>query len=523
MKARRRERFPMTPHPEWTPLLEELERRRDVAFASGGPQRIAREHRYNRSTARERIHKLVDDGSFLEIGTFVTTPTEDGSLLASTFVCGLAEIGGRPVAIGAEDFCVEGGGTGVHLARYKGGWGGFIEEFAYGYRIPLVLLINGVGGSVLLQDAIGYPELQSANPTFPVFDLMERVPVLTAVLGPTAGSSAARAHVAHFSVMTKDNGCLFAGGPPVVKQALGLEIDKFALGGVDVQVRASGLINNQAANEDEALASIRTMLAYLPDHVGARPAVRAEWIANDQADILGIVPPSPRRTYDVHALIRCMVDQDSFFEIAPDFGRSVRTGLARIEGHVVGMLASDNRFLAGSLDVPSSLKQTQFVELCDRFHIPIVYLVDVPGFLVGPKAEEAGVLKFGAQALRAIQKAKVPVYTVQVRRSYGLGGVATGSTDPMSLRLIWPSAAWGDMPIEGGVEAAFRRELEAVAPEERAALKEALTKRFEAQTSIWRAVENFAVEEMVDPRDSRRYLARLIRLFYRRPLSGPAA
>lgn len=508
------------PHPDWQPLLDELERRRAIAMASGGPERVAREHRYNRSTARERILKLVDRDSFLEIGTFVTTPTKDGSLLASTYVCGLAEVDGRPVAVGAEDFSVEGGGTGVHLPRYKGGWTGFIEEFALGYRIPLLMLINGVGGSVILQDAIGYPELQAANPTYPMFDIMDYVPVLTAVLGPTAGSSAARAHLSHFSVMTKDNGCLFAGGPPVVKQALGLEIDKFTLGGVDVHVRASGLIDNQAADEDEALDMLRRVLSYLPGNVDERPATLSAWAADDQENILAVVPPSARRIYDAQALIRCIVDTDSFFEIAAEYGRSVRVGLARLEGHTVGMIASDNRFLAGSLDVSSSLKQTKFTELCDRFHIPVIYLADIPGFLVGPKAEEAGVLRFGSMALKAIQQAQVPVFTVQVRRSYGLGGVATGSMNPLSLRLSWPSASWGDMPIEGGIEAAFRADLDAVPPEERAALKEKLKERYDAQTSVWRAVENFSAEEMIDPRHTRGYLARLVRLYYRRPLSG---
>ena len=504
--------------PEWEALLSELDRRREIALASSGPERTAREHRYGRSTARERIAKISDPGSFLEIGTFVTTPTEDGSLLASTFVCGLCEIDGRPVAIGAEDYSVEGGGTGVHLARYKGGWGGFIEEFALGYKIPLVMLINGVGGSVILQDQIGYPELQSANPTYPMFDLLEHVPVLAAVLGPTAGSSAARAHISHFSVMTSDNGCLFAGGPPVVKQALGLDIDKFALGGVAIHTRASGLIDNHAENEDEAIAQVKRVLAYLPDNVSARPAARSEWRANDQEDLLTIVSPNLRRAYDVHALVRCLVDKDTFFEIAPDYGRSLRTGFARIEGHTIGVMASDARFVAGSLEVQSSLKQAKFVELCDRFHIPIAYLVDVPGFLVGPKAEEAGVLKFGAMALRAIQQAKVPVITVQVRRSYGLGGVATGSRNPMSIRLVWPSAAWGDMPLEGGVEAAFRGQLDAAPPEQRAALKAELTKRFEEQTSVWRAIEKFGAEEMIDPRDTRKYLARLVKLAHRKTL-----
>ncbi|MFL1526249.1 acyl-CoA carboxylase subunit beta [Pseudomonas sp. O230] len=507
-----------TMHPEWQQLLDELERRREVAMAGSGPDKIEREHRYGRSTARERIHKLADIGTFLEFGTFVLTPSEDGSPLASTYICGICDIDGRTVAIGAEEYSIEGGGTGVHLAKYKGGWSGFIEELAIGYKLPLVMLINGVGGSVLLQDEIGYPELQSANPTFPMFDLLEQVPVIAAVLGPSAGSSAARANISHFSVMTKDNGCLFAGGPPVVKQALGLEIDKFALGGADVHTRHSGLIDNQVANEDEALAAVKSVLSYLPDNIWNRTSIKDKWSAGDQNDLLSIVKPGLRHAYDTHALINCVVDEESFFEIAPDYGRSLRAGLARIEGHTVGILASDCRFMAGALDVPASLKQQKFVELCDRFHLPIVYFVDVPGFLVGPKAEEAGVLKFGSLALKAIQQAKVPVYTVQVRRSYGLGGVATGCSNPLSVRLAWPSAAWGDMPIEGGVEAAFKAKLNAVEPEERAALKQELTKKFEAQTSIWRTAERFGIEEMIDPRDTRKYLARLTRLAYRIPL-----
>lgn len=507
--------------PEWAALLDEMERRRAVALAAGGPDRIAREHRHGRSTARERILKIADPGTFLEVGTFVSTPTDDGSLLASTYVCGLCEIDGRPVAIGGEDFTVEGGGIAVHLPRPKGGWGGFIEEFAIGYRIPLVMLINGVGGSVMLQDALGYPELQSTNPTYPMFELLDEVPVVAAVMGPTAGSSAARAHMTHFSVMTKDNGCLFAGGPPVVKQALGLDVDKFTLGGADVHTRKSGLIDNVVADEAEAIAALKRMLSYLPSHKGEKSAPVADWQAHDQNDLFSIVSPSLRKSYDVQKLVSTIVDADSFFEIAPDYGRSVRTGMARIEGHTVGIIASDARFMAGALDSDSSLKQTKFTDLCNRFHIPVAYLVDVPGFLVGPRAEESGVLKFGAMALRSIQRADIPVFTVQVRRSFGLGGVATGNANPLSLRLVWPSAAWGDMPIEGGVEAAFRAELEKTPVEERAAMKAKLTERFAAQTSIWKALENFSAEEMIDPRETRRYLARLVKLYYRRPV-GPA-
>ena len=498
-------------HPGWAPLLAEMEQRRRIALAAGGESRIEREHRLGRTTARERITSLADAGSFLEFGTYVTTPTEKGNL-GPSFICGMAEIGGRPVAIGAEDFTVEGGAVGIHLQRPKGAWGGFIEEAALGFRVPLVLLMQGTGGSVMLQEIKGYPELQATKPMYPMFELLTEVPVLVAVLGPTAGSSAARAGLSHFSVMTKDNACLFAGGPPVVKQALGMTIDKMTLGGSDVHVKSSGLIDNLAENEAEALQQIRSVLTYFPQNVRSATSVSHTWQAGDQSELLSIVNPDGRWPYDAQALVRCIADTGSFFEVGAEFGQSLRTGFARFEGHVAGVVASDARHMAGALDAPSSQKQARFIETCDTFRIPIVYFADIPGFMVGPDAERTGTLKFAAQALRAIQQAKVPCFTVQVRRSFGLGGLATGNGHPASVRLAWPSGTWGDMPVQGGVEAAFKAELAAVPPAERAALKKKLEERFAAQTSIWRTVERFGVEEMIDPRDTRRYLVRLLRL-----------
>lgn len=502
----------------WEPLLEEISKRRDIAYQGGGQKRIHREHSHGRNSARERIDLLADKGSFLEFGTLVSTPTEDGSLLASTFVCGLAEIDGRPVAIGVEDFTVEGGGTGVHLTRYKGGWGGFIEELALGYKLPLILLMQGVGGSLILQQELGYPQLQAGNAVYPCFQLLDTVPVLAAVLGPTAGSSAARAHMTHFSVMSEDNGCLFAGGPPLVKQALGQDIDKYELGGADVQARQSGLINNVATDELNALKQVRDVLTYLPDHVGLKTQPSREWSEPDAEKILHIVSPNPRRTHDAIALINCIVDIDSFFEVGVGFGKSVRIGFARIEGHVVGICSSDNKHLGGALDSPSSEKQTHFISVCDIFHIPVVYIADVPGFIIGRDAEASGTLKYGAKTLHAIQTAKIPIYTLQVKRSYGLGGIATGNGNPTSVRIAWPSASWGDLPMEGGVEAAYKKELDAVPAEDRKKLRDELTQQFESQTSIWRTVEKFGVEEMIDPRETRKYLSRLLKLAHRLPV-----
>jgi acetyl-CoA carboxylase carboxyltransferase component len=497
---------------QWAPMLEEIATRRANALKLGGPERIERERRNGRSTARERIATLVDEGSFQEFGMISTTPDDDGSQKPTTFVCGIAKLDGNPIAVGAEDFTVVGGGVGVQLARFKGAWGGFIEELAYEYKIPLVLLMQGVGGSIAMQEAKGYPTLMSGWPVFPVFELLDRVPVVAAVMGPTAGSSAARAAISHFSVMSRPNGCLFAGGPPLVKQAVGIDIDKLDLGGAEVHTKQSGVIDNAADTEEEIFDQIRRFLSYLPSNVWHKPPHVPTDDPTDRScdDLLKIVTPNPRRPYNTHRLIRSVVDRDSFFEMAPDYGRAVRTGLARIGGYPVGVLANDARHMAGAMDGPACDKQVRFAEFCDAFHLPIVYFADVPGFMVGPDAEKAGVLRRGSRAVQAIQRVSVPVYTVQVRRSYGLGGQGTGSANRASLRLAWPTGLWGDLPVQGGIEAEYRAEIEA--SDDPAALRAELMEKFADQASIWKTAEKFGVEEIIDPRETRRVLARLVEL-----------
>jgi acetyl-CoA carboxylase carboxyltransferase component len=288
-------------------------------------------------------------------------------------------------------------------------------------------------------------------------------------------------------------------------------IDKMDLGGAGVHLR-SGVIDNGGDSDADVCSQIRQFLSYLPRNVWELPA-RVD--TGDPADrpideVLEIVSPNGRRPYDCHALIRAIVDRDTFFEVAPEYGPSLRVGLARIDGHAVGVFASDSRHLAGALDGPSSDKQARFAELCDTFHLPIVYLADVPGFMVGPDAERSGVLRRGTRAVAAIQRVSVPVFSVQVRRAYGMAAQGTGSTNRLSLRIAWPSGEWGDMPVSGGIETEFRPLIES-APDPAAKRKE-LLEQFAYQTSIWRTVEKFGVEEMVDPRDTRRLLAELLAL-----------
>lgn len=494
-------------------MLDDLEARRAWARAGSGPKSAEYEHSRGRRTARERIDLLCDEGTFVEYGTLVTTPGPDGTAeLPTTFICGLAEIDGRPVAVGAEDFTVQGGGMGSHLARLKAAFGGFLEELAHDFRIPLVLLLHGVGGSIAIQEEKGYPMLISTMSSYPVFELLDRVPVVTAVMGPAAGASAARATISHFSVMSRQYGCLFAGGPPVVKQSLGMTVDKFELGGADVHTKQSGVVDNVADSEEEIFDQIRQFLSYLPTSVFELPPTRE---TDDPVDRLcdrltTIVNPNGRRAYNAVALVEEVVDRGSFFEVVRDYGKSLRTGLARIGGHTVGIFASDPRHMAGALDGAAADKQTRFADTCDAFNIPIVYFVDVPGLMIGPDAERSGILRRGSRAVQAIQRARVPVFTVQVRRSYGLGAQGTGNLNGYSMRLAWPTGQWGDMPVAAGVEAEYGSVI--TAAEDPVAKRKEVFASFAAQSSMWRTVKKFGVEEVIAPQETRKALARLVAL-----------
>jgi acetyl-CoA carboxylase carboxyltransferase component len=508
----------------WQDPIQELEARRAWARAGSGAERAEREHAKGRLTARERIEHLVDPGTFLELGTLVSTPAPDARDpdLPTTFICGLAQIDGRHVAIGAEDFTIQGGGAGVHLSRYKAVFGGFLEELALDYRVPLVLLLHGVGGSVSIQERKGYPSLVSTIPSYPAFDLLDRVPVVAAVMGPAAGASGARATVSHFSLMSRPHGCLFAGGPPVVKQATGKQVDKFELGGADVHTKVSGVVDNACETEEEIFEQIRLFLSYLPRNVFELPPWSQTEDPVDRScdELLSIVDPRPRRTYDPTALIEEVVDRHTWFEIAPDYGQSLRVGLACIGGYPVGIFASDSRFLGGAIDGPAADKQTRFADFFSTFHLPIIYFVDVPGFMIGVEAERSGVLRRGSRAVQALHRATVPVLTVQVRRSYGLAGMGTGNRKGHSIRLAWPSGSWGDMPVEGGIEAEFGAEI--AAAEDPAAKRREIQEQFAAQNSMWRTVEAFGVEEVIDPRETRAVLARFVDVAFGSMLPVPA-
>lgn len=497
----------------WQPEVDELRRRRELALELGGKERVQRQHETGKLTIRERIDRLVDPGSFQEVGQLTGSATyangKPESLIPAPYVMGLARIAGRLVAIGGEDFTVRGGSS-AGLDRRKGGQGGFVEDLAYQYRMPLINLIEGAGGTVTTVARTGHAHLPGVDTFERSAQLLARVPVIGAVLGSSAGGPAARAVLSHWSVMVEGTSQIFSTGPAVVERALGQRPTKEELGGVEVAVDTAGCIHNRVPDEDEAFRLIRRFLSYMPQNVWELPPrVTSEDPPERREDeLLSVVPRNRRRMYDMRRLIELIVDRDSCFEIQPTYGKTVIACLARLNGYAVGVVANNPMVFGGALDAPGARKTEHFVEVCDTFHLPIVFLVDTPGFMIGRAAELAATLPAGVRALYVAHQATVPKISVIIRKCYGMGGMVPTSTDSLNLRLAWPSAEWGSLPIEGGVSVAYRREIEQ-APDP-AKRQQEIEAELLALNSPLRTAEAFGVEDMIDPRDTRPALCRFI-------------
>lgn len=481
-----------------------------MALEMGGAERVARQHDLGRLTVRERIDGLVDPGSFLEVGQLAGTATYDEGGLAAfvptPYVAGLAAIDGREVVVAGEDFTVRGGSGSGPDARNK-------RDVAFAmakeYRIPLVQLFDGAGASIRTMESLGRSYLPNSKDWSDPLELLGQVPMLGGIMGAVAGGVAAYALLTHWTCMVQ-GAELFAAGPPIVKRALGADVTKQELGGTDVHVHVSGVADNEAVDEADCFAQLAAFLSYLPQNVWELPPYAEP---DDRADrredeLLTIVPHDSRRGYDMRRLIALVMDEGSVFELKPYFGSCIITALARLNGHVVGVVANDPLYQAGAVDAAGADKTTHFMELCDTFHIPIVHLVDVPGFMIGPEAEAAGTLRAGMRTLWLAHQITVPSVAVHVRRCFGMAGVATSTPARVGLRLGWPSGEWGSLPIEGGVETAYRR-LIADAPDPERARAE-LEQRLNLMRSVFPIAEAFGVEDLIDPRDTRPLLVRYL-------------
>jgi acetyl-CoA carboxylase carboxyltransferase component len=311
--------------------------------------------------------------------------------------------------------------------------------------------------------------------------------------------------------MPRGTAQVFVAGPPVVRRALGREVGKDELGGAHIHARGSGAVDNEAVDEDDALAQIRRFLSYLPSSVWELPP-RAEPADDpERRDVwlLEAVPRDRRKPHDVRRILGAVLDRGSLFELGRYYGRPVVTGLARLDGIPIGVVANDPRQRGGVVDADASHKLVRFVDLCDTFHLPVVNFVDNPGFEIGVEAERRGTIRAGVRALTSVYQATVPWCSVIVRRVFGVAGAGHGAHHRLNLRYAWPSAEWGSLPIEGGVEAAYRRQIEAAADPD--ALRAELEAKLASLRSPLLTAEAFGIEEIIDPRDTRPLLVEWVR------------
>jgi acetyl-CoA carboxylase carboxyltransferase component len=502
----------------WEEEVDEIRRRTELAKQMGGAENVARQHSNGKLTIRERIERLIDPGSFHEIGALAGKAVyEDGRMISfvpSNYVCGTGRIDGRRVVVGGDDFTVRGGAADARVGD-KAGYG---EKLARELRLPIIRLVDGTGGggSVKTLEMTGRTYVP-ANPAWDiVVALMNEVPVVGACMGSVAGLGAVRVVTSHFSLMVKGTSQLFVAGPPVVERGVGQRVTKEELGGSHIHARGSGAVDNEVSSEDEAFAEIRRFLSYLPSNVWQVPprSVSSDDVNRREEELISIIPRDRRLGYDVRKLLGLVLDRDSFFEIGRYYGRPLVAGLARLDGFPVGVMASDPRHGGGGLNAPGSEKMTRFIDLCDTFHVPVVNFVDQPGFLIGTDAERAGTVRYGARAMAAVYQASVPWVSVIIRRTFGVAGAAHGNAQGLNLRYAWPSGDWGSLPIEGGVMAAYRREIEAAPDPDRR--RREIENMLNELRSPFRTAEGFGIEDIIDPRDTRPLLCEWIATAYER-------
>ncbi len=482
----------------------------------GGVDKVKRQHDQGRLTVRERIDKLIDKGSFHEIGAISGIGEYDPSgelqkLTPANCVFGRARVEARTVVVVGDDFTVRGGSADASISAKPL----MAEEMAHDFRLPIVRIIEGSGGggSVKTIETKGAANLPGGIGGTRWYrfttENLSRVPVVALGLGSVAGLGAARLAASHYSIMTRKS-AMFVAGPPVVK-ALGQDLTKEELGGADIQTRA-GAVDHAVDTEEEAFACARRFLSYLPSSVYELPPTLPCTDNPERGDeaLMNAVPRNRKQVYKMRPIIESVVDKGSFFEVAKNFGKPIIVGLARLEGRAVLLLASDSFHYGGSWTADACQKVVRWVDFAETFHLPIVYLMDCPGFMIGLDAEKAATIRHGVRAMAAVNQTTVPWCTVILRNAFGVAGVVHQPADRFSIRYAWPSAYWGSLPLEGGIEAAYRADIDAA--EDKAAKLREIEERLNRLRSPFRSAEKFWVEEIIDPRKTRSLLCEFARL-----------
>ncbi len=490
---------------DWKPLVEGLAARRERSLAMGGPDRVARQQSMGKWPVRQRLDTLFDAGTFVEFGQLADSMdpglADKGYLAADGCVTGVGEIAGRRTAVVAYDFTVMAGSMGavneVKTARMR--------EVVLRQRIPIVWLLDSAGARI--QSTSGSTFAGAGALFREQVTLSGVVPQVAALMGHCAAGTAYIPALADFLPMVKGTSSMALAGRHLVKAATGEDVTEEEMGGSAVHNKISGVADVEVADDADCLATIKRYLSFFPQHNQEAPPIIA---SEDPVDrrveaIYDIVPTAPRRAYDTRRVIELVVDDGDFFEMKPEWARNVVTGFARVGGQPIGLVANQPKVLGGALDVNAADKAARFVWLCDAFSIPLVFLHDVPGFVVGSAVEKQGIIRHGAKMLFAISEATVPKVSVILRKSYGAGYfVMNGLAYEADYLAIWPTAEIAVMGPDGMVNIIMRKQLDAV-PEgkERDAARVAMADELRKNIDPYIAAGHAQVDDVIDPAETR--------------------
>lgn len=505
--------------------LAELEARREKARQLGGPEKIAKQHERGKLTCRERLARFFDGGQYFEVGMHGTQMAGDpkDKPPGDAVVCGWGKVNGRNVCAAAYDFTVKGGSIGfvgeTKVTR--------LRELALRCRMPMVWFIDSAGARIDPKSAGQGGDMISlfagTGHLFREEVIMSGVvPLVAAMVGPGAAGTAYIPGLADFVPMVKDIGSMALGGPPLVKAVTGQDVSEQELGGSKVHCEKSGVGDVEVPDEDACIQIVKDYLSYMPSHCEEKPPVSTctDPIDRREERLLDVLPENPRQPYDMYEIIRAVVDDGRILDIKPKWGRSIVTCLARLGGYPVGIVANNPKQLGGVLTNDSADKAAHFIQICDAFQIPLVFLMDVPGFMVGTQVEHAGIIRHGAKMLHAMASATVPKLTVVVRKGYGAGYyVMAGRAYEPDLLVAWPGAEISVMGAEGMVGIAGKKLFGDTEPPPE--VKQQLIQMLQQHIDIYRVAGWGLIDDVIDPRDTRPLLCRAVEMSWGRKVERP--
>ena len=487
---------------EYGARVEDLKSRRKKNLAMGGEEKIAKQHQRGKLTVRERIDLLFDAGTFVELGLLAQARDGSEDTPADGVVTGHGDVDGRQVWVVAYDFTVMAGSMGAVGEQFKAAR---VRDLALRYRKPIVWLLDSAGARI--QEASGSTFAGTGWLFADQVVMSGVIPQVAAMLGPCAAGTAYIPGLADFVPMVKETSSMALGGARLVKAATGEEVTDHDMGGSQVHCYESGVGDNEVEDDRDCIAAVRRFLSYLPSSNSEQPPFEGTGDPPDRlvAGLEKIVPVNPRTAYDVKKVIRAVFDEDSWFEIKPTWAKNIVIGFARAGGRAVGVVANQPMQKGGVLDSDAADKAARFIRMCDAFNVPLVYLMDVPGFMVGSQVEKDGIIRHGAKMLYATAEATVPKVTVIMRKAYGAGYyVMNGKGYLPDTIVAWPLAEISVMGPEGAVNIIFNKQIEAASnPEETRAH---LLDTIRAQINPYLAAGWAMIDDVIDPAETRRVI-----------------